>query len=569
MRLYREPTVVPRSDTQFRGQGQLIEPHPIRTPTTDHEALKVTRRARERALEELSAEELRARVRLYEAVLVTGPVFVHVYDREMNSRWSTATLRPELGHQSAELLSREENYAFVHPNDRPDSDREIQELLRGNPYTPRRLRVRDAEGQWRWLAIMAANLLDDPEVGTIVVHAWDITEEVAREEEIDASRRLLTSLIDTLDEAVVVVSEGSVAFANAKITHFFPAVGDHRELIGRSAEQLHDACAQRMADPEEFVESGRRLVSAGETVRGRLIETADGRIFEQNFLPIHVSGRLTSRMWVYLDVTESLQFERRQKRLLEMEHEARLSAEQQNDRLQELDELKNAFVATVSHELRTPLTAMRSYIDLLLDPEGEPLSDEQRELAAPVQRGTLRLARLVDDLLVLAQRQSRSLHIERSSVDVPAVLADAVDEVRRGIGRDVSITTELTSGPPAHTDPVRLTQIVSNLLGNAAKFARGEVHCAVRPAADHWVIEVDDDGPGIPPEELERVIEPFYRGRSTNGNGHHGTGLGLPISAQIADLLGGSLKIANGADSGVIARLVVPFDHEESDVAHG
>ena len=538
--------------------------------------MNVTRGAEERDLGELSAEELRddvrtlrEQVRLYEAVLRTGPVFVHVYDREMNSRWSTATLRPELGYQPAGLMSREENYALVHPDDRPAADRDMLVLLEGEPYRPRRLRVRNAEGEWRWLAIIAANLLDDPDVGRIVVHAWDITEEVAREEQIDASRRLLASLIDTLDEGVVVVSEGRVAFANAKITHFFPAVGDHHELIGRPAEEMHDAFSQRMAGPEEFVESSWRLVSAGEAVRGRLIETADARIFEQNFLPIHVGGRLSSRMWVYRDVTEQRQFERRQKRLLEMEREARLSAEQQNERLRELDELKNTFVATVSHELRTPLSAMRSYIDLLLDPDGDPLNDEQRELATVVHRGALRLGRLIDDLLVLAQLQSRSLQIERGTVSIADVVADAVDEVGRGVRRDVAITTDVASGPAVVTDRVRLTQIVSNLLGNATKFAQREVRCAARRAADHWVIEVSDDGPGIAPDDLRHVFEPFYRGRSGNGSRRQGTGLGLPISAQIAELLGGSLTIANSSDSGAIARLIIPFDHEESDDARG
>ena len=342
--------------------------------------------------------ELSARVRLYEAVLATGPIFVHVYDAEMNSRWSTSVLRPELGHQPSQLLSAEENYALVHPDDHPATQLDAASLLEGGTYTPRRIRVRDADGEWRWLAIIAANLLDDPGVGSIVVHSWDITEEVAREEEIAASRRLLASLIDTLDEGVVVVSDGTVAFANATVTQLFPAVGDHRLLIGRRGEDVRNAFSQRMADPDGFVESSQRIVDAGEVVRGRFVETAGGRIFEQNFLPIHVGGRLTSRMWVYRDVTEQLQLERRQKRLLEMEREARRSTEQQNERLRELDDLKTEFVATVSHELRTPLSAMRSYIDLLLDPEGDPLSEEQRDITCAVQRGALsgRLPKYVD-----------------------------------------------------------------------------------------------------------------------------------------------------------------------------
>ena len=523
-------------------------------------------------LERLSVRELRdqvrvlrERVRLYEAVLVTGPIFVHVYDREMNSRWSTSTLRPELGYQPSELLSGEQNYAFVHPEDRPGAMLLAERLLQGDSHAPRRIRVRNAQGEWRWLAIIAADLLDDPDVGSIVVHSWDVTEEVAREEEIDASRRLLASLIDTLDEGVVVVSDGTVAFANAKISQFFPLVGDHLQLIGRRADELQEEFSQGMADPEAFVESGLRVVAAGEVVRGRYVEAAEGRVFEQTFLPIHVGGRLTSRMWVYRDVTGQRQLERRQKRLLEMERESRLSAEQQNERLRELDELKTELVATVSHELRTPLSALRSYIELLLDPDGEPLSEEQHEIAGAAQRGALRLGRLVDDLLVLAKLQSRSLRIERSRVDVRGAVAEGIDEVRRGASRDVRITTEFVPGPSIDTDRVRLTQIVSNLVGNAAKFARQDVRCSAHPAGDHWVIEVSDDGPGIGAEDLAHVFEPFFRGDYFGGDRRQGTGLGLPISSQLAELMGGSLEITNSEAGGAIARLSLPFEHQQGD----
>jgi signal transduction histidine kinase len=129
------------------------------------------------------------------------------------------------------------------------------------------------------------------------------------------------------------------------------------------------------------------------------------------------------------------------------------------------------------------------------------------------------------------------------------------------------ITPEFSSGPAIETDRVRLTQIISNLLGNAIKFARGQVRCSARPAADHRVIEVVDDGPGIAPEDLERVFEPFYRGHPGGGGGRQGIGLGLPISEQLAELLGGSLKVADSAGSGAIARLVIPFEHQGSDDA--
>ncbi len=513
--------------------------------------------------------ELEERVRLYEAVLSTGPVFAHVYDSEMNSRWSTAALRPELGYAGSPQISGEDNYALVHPDDRARAQREAGDLLRGDAVELSRLRVRDAGGEWRWLAILAASVLDEPDLGSIVVHSWDITGEVRHEEEVHASGRLLKALIDTLDEAVVVVSEGKVAFANAKVADYFSTVGEPEALIGRSAVDVQESFSEAMAQPSEFLDSTLQIVAGGEAVRGRFVETADGRILEQHFLPIEVGERVSRRMWVYRDVTAQLNLERRQQRLLKMERAARQSVEEQNERLRQLDDLKTAFVATVSHELRTPLTATRSYIDLLLDPEGDALSDEQRGLAQAAQRGAFRLSRLVNDLLVLAQLQTGSLPIERSPVNIPDAVADAIDDVSRVAPDDVVIVQHCDQGPPAATDRVRLMQIVSNLLGNAAKFADGEVTCTTSRRNGSWVIEILDDGPGIGPDELERIFEPFYRGRP-GGRARQGTGLGLPISAQLAESLGGSLTVVNNeAASGVVARLTVPIDDKEDDRVPG
>ncbi len=486
-------------------------------------------------------------MRLYEAVLATGPVFAHVYDGAMNSRWATSALRPELGYQLSDPLSAEENYALVHPDDRERAEREARQVLQGDRVAPSRIRVRDADGDWRWLAILAANLLDDRGVGSIVVHSWDITDEVRREEEVQAAGQLLTALIDTLDEGVVVVSDGRVAFANAKIHDYFPGLGDPHKLIGRSVTEAQRGFSEGMADPAAFLEAARQIVADGTIVRRRFVETADGRTLEQHFLPIPVGERVTRGMWVYRDVTAQLNLERRQKRLLEMERATRRSVEEQNDRLRELDELKTAFVATVSHELRTPLSALRSYIDLLLDPDGEALSNDQRGLAEAVKRGALRLGRLVDDLLVLAQLQTGSLPFEETVVDVRGAVEDAIEDVRRIAPAEVSVVSALDAGPEIGTDRVRLTQIVLNLLGNAAKFAGSEVRCTAHASGTDWLIEIVDDGPGIAPDELERIFEPFYRGRP-GGRARQGTGLGLPISVQLADLLGGHLTVAKQRD---------------------
>jgi signal transduction histidine kinase len=509
------------------------------------------------------ARHLAEQVRLYEAVLASGPIFVHVYDRDMNSRWSTASLRPELGYEPQQPMSAEENYAFVHPDDVPTLRMDRRLIETGEPPPPRRIRVRDAQGAWRWLALLSVDLLDDPDVGSIVIHSWDVTDEVEREEEIDAARRRLVALIDTLDEAVAVINDGVIVYANARLSELFPALGPHDQVIGRRTADVQEAVAASMADPQDFLETTRGTIATGAPVRGRMVETEDGRTLDQHFLPIRVGDRETSRLWVTRDVTAQLELERRQARLLELERDARQRVEEQNRLLRELDDLKTAFVATVSHELRTPLSALTSYLELLLDDPTGALEDDQRQIAAAAKRGADRLARLVDDLLVLAQVQSRSLRIDRGSVDVPHVVLEAVEEVRRGLDREIDLTAEVAGGPQVTGDRARLMQILVNLISNAAKFADGRVVCIAQPSGAAWTVEVLDDGPGVPPEELQQLFEPFYRGRDAVRGRRPGTGLGLPISAQLAELLGWRLTLDNREEGGAVARLTLPVDAQE------
>ncbi len=505
----------------------------------------------------MNARRLAERVRLYEAVLATGPLLVHVYDEQMNSRWSSASLRPELGHSPAQELTAEENFSLVHPEDLPEARLDAERVRSGDPG-PKRIRVRDASGEYRWLSILSVNLLDDPDVGSILVHAWDITSEVEREEEIDAARRRLAALIDTLEEAVIVVSGDIVTYANPRVAELFPTVGSHEEVVGKRAADLRAAFAQSIADPEEWLESGQRAIDSGEPVRRRLVETADGRTLEQTFVPIHVGDRETSRMWVYRDVTAQQQLQRRREEVLRLEREARLGAEEQNEKLRELDDLRVALVATASHELRTPLSAVSSYLGLLLDLGADPLTDEQRRIATAAERGVRRLSRLVDELLFLAQLQAGSMQVERETVDVPALVGEAIDELQQSEPDGVEIVFDAGPGPTVRSDRARLLQIVTNLLTNARKYADRRVECSARFGDGEWTIEVRDDGEGLSAKELERAFEPFFSGRRPQHSSMTSAGLGLAISAELATLLGASVTLENAPGGGAVARLFVP-----------
>ena len=402
-----------------------------------------------------------------------------MYDGELNSVWSTTALREELGYGYRDLTS-EENFSFVHPDDLERVRGNLERLHAGEPAVGERFRARAADGEFRWLSTISTDLLDDERVGQIVTHVWDISEQVAQEAEIDAFNEMLRALIDTLDEAVIVVSDDVIQFANARVAELVPGIDDHQALAGRPVQEFAATFMEAMADPAGFEESARQIAAESRPVRGNLVELASGVICEQHFLPIYSRGRVVSRMWVYRDVSAQLEVERRQHQVLELERDTRHALERQNARLRQVDELKTAFVATVSHELRTPLASLRSYLDLLMDPAGGELNDEQQEIASAALRGAVKLGRLVDDLLVLAQLQSDTLQIERSLFDVGEVLGDVVAEFAPGVPEGVELASEIDPGPRLDSDPLRVSQIVSNVLGNALKFADSRVSCSAR-----------------------------------------------------------------------------------------
>ena len=226
--------------------------------------------------------------------------------------------------------------------------------------------------------------------------------------------------------------------------------------------------------------------------------------------------------------------------------------------LQELDALKSHFVASVSHELRTPLTSISGYVEELLDEEFGPLDDDQRDALRVVERNATGLAALIDDLLLLAQLEAGALELDPEPVPLRPLLEALLAELRpvaaaRGIELRLGDGDATVSG-----DEKQVRQAVANLLSNAIKYNRdGEpVDVRVREADGEAAVEVADRGVGIPPEELSRLGDRFFRA-STAGT-TKGTGLGLSITRELAERHGGRLEARSELGKGSTFRLVLP-----------
>jgi len=255
-------------------------------------------------------------------------------------------------------------------------------------------------------------------------------------------------------------------------------------------------------------------------------------------------------------------------RLLEGERAARAEAEavqrllaEQNERLRELDRLKDEFVSLVSHELRTPLTSIRGYLELLLE-EGGDLNDDQRRFIGIVDRNSERLFHLVSDLLFLAQIEAGKLAINLGLVDLKKVVEECIEtSAQAADAKGVELSASIERLPKLQGDRVRLTQVLDNLVSNAIKFtpSGGRVEVRLQAVSGAAVLEVEDTGLGIPEDEQARLFERFFRSTRATENAIPGTGLGLTITKAIVERHGGQIELASAEDSGTTVRVQLPL----------
>jgi PAS domain S-box-containing protein len=431
---------------------------------------------------------------------------------------------------------------FVHPDDLPGLLEKLRSRRRGETLElEHRALLRD--GSVRWIRSRIFAIRDGAREVRIGGLAEDVTARRAVEETLRASEERYRRLTENSSDLIVEVDgSGRIVFLSSRAEDTLGA--EARAFLGRDAsEMVHP-------DDRDAVRRAFRTTMASQhagqvTYRQRRPDgswhwmEASGRQFRTAAGDLHV-------VIVARDVTER----RRMQQELQ-QHAAELARSAH---------AKDQFVASLAHELRNPLAAISSAAQLLVESGGA--DSDERGLERVIERQARHLTRLVDDLLDVARLERGRVELRLERVDVVASVRAAADAMRPEIERHGHRLTLALPPEPlwVDADPVRLEQVLANLLGNAVKYTEpgGGIEISVERQPDAIALRVRDDGVGIPAEELPRIFEggsPRGRARAI---AQGGLGLGLRLVREIVELHGGQVAATSdgeGKGSEFVVRL--------------
>ena len=335
--------------------------------------------------------------------------------------------------------------------------------------------------------------------------------------EVESRRQELAAMLDAMQEAVVAITpEGTVRWSNAVM-----------QRIAGTQIQPGKPLVHSVRDPDVLACLHAALESR-EVRFGRASSLVPGRIFEINAAPLPSGGALA----VLHDVT----------------------------RIEAAEKSRRDFIANVSHELRTPLTSIQGYVETLIE-EPQPNPETSREFLGIILKNTTRMNRLTEDLLALAGVEGPDYKLALQPMRASALVKDAVEGLG-GLVVDSGVKLESAGAPDCMVmaDPDAMNQVFGNLIENALKYGKAgkRIRVGARVVEGEVEFSVQDFGPGIASEHLERIFERFYRVDKARSRESGGTGLGLAIVKHVVQAHGGRLWAESELGKGATFRFTLP-----------
>ena len=505
------------------------------------------RRRAERALGQASAR--------LETILAAANLAVWEWDIAADQVHGDARLAAMFGGVLPPGAPMAAYLAALHPDDLAATRARLRASIESGAGYDATFRVRAPEGRWRW--VIARGQVDAGSDGApravsgVVI---DATRQFEAEAQLRASEERYRTLFEAMDEAMCVIE---VLFDEAGLPCDYRFVETNPAFDGQTG--LQDAVGRRMRDiaPEHeqhWFDIFGRVVATGEPARFVNEARALGRWFDLYATPIGTPAEHRVAV-LFMDITERRRGE---------EELRRLAAD-----LAEANRLKTEFLATLAHELRNPLAPIRSGIQLLRHGGADPAASAR--VHAIMDRQLDQLVHLVDDLLDVARVTRGQVELRRAWIDLGELLRAAADTSAPLIeAARHRFSLRLPPQPVTlYADPTRLTQVVSNLLNNAARYTPpgGAIELAAECQGQELAISVRDNGIGIPADSLERVFQMFTQVGANGSQGSlGGLGIGLSLVRSLVELHGGSVAAASpGSGAGSVFTVRLPLAGPQAD----
>jgi PAS domain S-box-containing protein len=331
-------------------------------------------------------------------------------------------------------------------------------------------------------------------------------------------------------------------------------------LYGYTAEEMVGRRIHTIIEPERHAAVDETLAAIA---RGVLVEPheATGVRKDGSIMPVALTVSLVRGEDGIVRGISTIARDISDRRAAEAERDALVrELAEQNDRLRELDRMKDDFVASVSHELRTPLTSIRGYLELVRE-DGD-LDPEQDRMLGIVDRNADRLLGLVTDLLFIAELDAGKLTMDPNPVRLEGIAAESVEAASpRARAAEIELHLDVDGELVVPGDRTRLAQVFDNLISNAIKFtpAGGRIDVRVFRSDTTAVVEVSDTGIGIPEHERLHLFERFFRTSGAIRSAVQGTGLGLAIVGAIAASHGGTVRVESSKSGGTTFLVSLPL----------
>jgi PAS domain S-box-containing protein len=492
----------------------------------------------------LAEQALREREERFHTMADNAPVMIWVSGTDklctwFNKQWlefTGRTMEQELGNGWAE---------GVHPDDFDRCLKTYVESFEARQPFKMEYRLRRHDGEWRWLLDNGTPTFEGSDVFTGYIGSCiDVTDRKLVEVALGESEARLAGLIDSAMDAVVAVdAEQRIVLFNPTAERMFGCAAS--DVLGTSVDRFIPTSlrGKHRQHVENFGRTGatsRRMGALGALSGVRA--TGEEFPIEASISHLSVAGQKLFTV-ILRDITERKLAEAERERLLRTEQELRFAAEEAN-------RLKDEFLAIMSHELRNPLNVILGYSELFLLSEEIKRSPQLLQMGQAVKRNALTQSRLIRDLLDLSRLRSGKISLNCETVSLLTAVNNAVETVR-GDADAKQITIEVLvpdETPFVDGDPVRLEQIVWNLLNNSVKFTPvgGRIKVQLTTEHDQVRLSVEDTGQGIDPEFLPHVFELFRQADASTSRAQTGMGIGLAIVQQLVHLHTGTVSAFSG-----------------------